>query len=613
MRSIQRSLIIYFLLLLTLGLGVVGVLADRVSSRALMEKEQAAAEAIGLRAEERIRDEREKFDRELLAHARVVGKTANNEYIAQANIESRKFQFVINGPLLGLIPMPGMMTGPVGAISPAVWFAVSAPGRRNPGPLFYPAMRAYFSSLKLDELFLKQLDEDDRSQEFIQFNSSANSVRRSANLGNYTLPFEPAKFGLSLGDHFHDDVNLPGGSVGRRVVFRTVLPFLTSNFARAAGPPGPPNRMNSPPPDPLPGVYIHVARPIAELTETIAKIQYDETEQKDSLSADTARTQSAVRITLATTGVATFAALLVGGPILIRRGMTPLHTLTNAVRGVTEKDFSLPVEKDELSQELLPIHQHLTQTLDQLKHAFDREKQAVADISHELRTPVAALLTTLDVALRKPRSAEQYKQTLGECRVITKQLGQLVERVMTLAYIDAGQTTVAKVRVDARELVERCVSIIRPLAESQGLQFQVHAEYGIELETDADKLREVLTNLLHNAIEYNSPGGCVELFVEQILPNTVRFDVVDKGIGMTPDVVSRVFERFYRADASRTATGVHAGLGLAIVKEYVAQLGGKIHVESEPEKGSRFRVELPTGIVEITPNDRVRDESVRAS
>lgn len=606
MRSIQRSLIIYFLLLLTLGLGVVGVLADRVSSRALVEKEQAAAEAIGLRAEERIRDEREKFDRELLAHARLVGKTANNEYIAQANVESRKFQLVINAPALGLIPMPGMMTGPVGAISPAVWLAVSAPGRRNPGPLFYPVMRAYFSSLKLDELFLKQLDEDDRSQEFIQLNSSANSVRRSANLGNYTLPFEPAKFGLSLGDHFHDDVNLPGGAVGRRVVIKTVLPFLMSNFARTPpGPVPPPNRSGAPPPapDPLPGVYIHVARPIAELTEIIATIHAEATEQKDELSADTARTQSAVRITLATTGAATFAALLVGGPILIRRGMTPLHTLTNAVRGVTEKDFSLPVEKHELSQELLPIHQHLTQTLDQLKHAFDREKQAVADISHELRTPVAALLTTLDVALRKPRSADQYKQTLGECRVITKQLGQLVERVMTLAYIDAGQTTVVNVRVDARELVERCVSIIRPLAESQGLQFQIHAEYGIELETDADKLREVLTNLLHNAIEYNSPGGRVELFVERIRPDTVCFEVADTGIGMSPDVVARVFERFFRADASRTATGVHAGLGLAIVKEYVAQLGGTIHVESEAGKGSRFRVELPTGIRETAPQE----------
>ena len=606
MRSIQRSLIIYFLLLLTLGLGVVGVLADRVSSRALVEKEQAAAEAIGLRAEERIRDEREKFDRELLAHARLVGKTANNEYIAQANVESRKFQLVINAPALGLIPMPGMMTGPVGAISPAVWLAVSAPGRRNPGPLFYPVMRAYFSSLKLDELFLKQLDEDDRAQEFIQLNSSANSVRRSANLGNYTLPFEPAKFGLSLGDYFHDDVNLPGGAVGRRVVIKTVLPFLMSNFARTPpGPVPPPNRSGAPPPapEPLPGVYIHVARPIAELTETIATIHAEATEQKEGLSTDTARTQSAVRIALATTGIATFAALLVGGPILIRRGMTPLHTLTNAVRGVTEKDFSLPVEKDELSQELLPIHQHLTQTLDQLKHAFDREKQAVADISHELRTPVAALLTTLDVALRKPRSADQYKQTLGECRVITKQLGQLVERVMTLAYIDAGQTTVVNVRVDARELVERCVSIIRPLAESQGLQFHIHAEYGIELETDADKLREVLTNLLHNAIEYNSPNGRVELFVERIRPDTVYFEVADTGIGMTPDVVSRVFERFFRADASRTATGVHAGLGLAIVKEYVAQLGGTIHVESEAGKGSRFRVELPTGIRETAPQE----------
>ena len=132
-------------------------------------------------------------------------------------------------------------------------------------------------------------------------------MRRSANLGNYTLPFEPAKFGLSLGDHFHDDVNLPGGAVGRRVVIKTVLPFLMSNFARTPpGPVPPPNRSGAPPPapDPLPGVYIHVARPIAELTEIIATIHAEATEQKDELSADTARTQSAVRITLATTGAA---------------------------------------------------------------------------------------------------------------------------------------------------------------------------------------------------------------------------------------------------------------------------------------------------------------------
>src|SRR5439155_22282400 len=112
------------------------------------------------------------------------------------------------------------------------------------------------------------------------------------------------------------------------------------------------------------------------------------------------------------------------------------------------------------------------------------------------------------------------------------------------------------------------------------------------LETDPAKLREVLMNLLHNAVEYNRPGGTIDLTVRREGPSAV-FEVRDTGIGMTAEVREKIFERFYRADASRQATGIHAGLGLAIVKEYVARLGGTIEVESEPGAGTTFRVTLP--------------------
>ena len=114
-----------------------------------------------------------------------------------------------------------------------------------------------------------------------------------------------------------------------------------------------------------------------------------------------------------------------------------------------------------------------------------------------------------------------------------------------------------------------------------------------EMNTDPDKLREVLNNLLHNAIEYNRPGGSVELRVAADR-GSVTYSVRDTGIGMTPEVRAKIFERFYRADPSRTQTGVHAGLGLAIVHEYVGRLGGTIAVESLPGVGSTFRVTLPT-------------------
>jgi signal transduction histidine kinase len=124
------------------------------------------------------------------------------------------------------------------------------------------------------------------------------------------------------------------------------------------------------------------------------------------------------------------------------------------------------------------------------------------------------------------------------------------------------------------------------------MTFTLSAVGPAELDTDADRLREVLMNLLHNAVEYNRPNGRVELSVRPDAGRVV-FEVRDTGIGMSDAVRAKIFERFFRADASRTATGVHAGLGLAIVKEYVDRLGGTIEVETTPGEGSLFRVSFP--------------------
>jgi two-component system heavy metal sensor histidine kinase CusS len=112
------------------------------------------------------------------------------------------------------------------------------------------------------------------------------------------------------------------------------------------------------------------------------------------------------------------------------------------------------------------------------------------------------------------------------------------------------------------------------------------------LRTDPDKLREILTNLLHNAIEYNRPEGSIELALERENGH-VLLEVKDTGIGIAPEAREHIFERFYRADPSRQADGLHAGIGLAIVKGYVDLMGGTISVESTEGQGTTFRVELP--------------------
>ncbi|AWM39289.1 putative sensor histidine kinase TcrY [Gemmata obscuriglobus] len=359
-------------------------------------------------------------------------------------------------------------------------------------------------------------------------------------------------------------------------------------------------------------VVVQLARAPVIPNDGLAAARAAHDAELDRVRSETQLELAQLRARLVTIGAATFAALVLGGWFIVARGLSPLRTLSDAVSRVSERDFRLPVGPEELGRELAPIHARITQTLTLLQRAFAREKQAVADISHELRTPIASLLATIDVTLRKPRSPEQYRTALEECRLISRQLGQLVERIMTLASLDAGNDHTQVVRTDAGELARGCAAVIRPLAAANDVTLTVRVDDEVRLDTDAGKLREVLMNLLHNAVEYNRPDGTIELVARRDGPAAV-FEVCDTGIGMAADVRERIFERFYRADSSRTATGVHAGLGLAIVKEYMARLKGTITVESEPGVGTTFRVTLPASPDESATPDHVLARAAAAA
>jgi signal transduction histidine kinase len=424
------------------------------------------------------------------------------------------------------------------------------------------------------------------------------AVRSSRLTQDLPLPPLESLDGRRPDDEFKiDDVLLPSGVKLRRVLKvggRPPLYFpvwLTHPGQFASTRP-----VRSPadarPPDLTIRVYLHHARPYPELLAALAEEKKDVEKQLAGVHAESQRELTELRTNLLMIGGGTFLALVLGGWIIVARGLAPVKKLSDAVSLVSEKDFRLPVALADMSRELAPVHRRLNQTLDQLREAFAREKQAVADISHELRTPIASLLATIDVSLRKPRTPEQYRTTLEDCRAIAKQLGQLVERIMTLASLDAGTAHTAMNHTDATELALGCAAVIRPLAEAHGLTLELDIEEGLELTTDRDKLREVLMNLLHNGVEYNQPGGRLDFKVAQE-GDSILFAVRDTGIGIPPELRDKIFERFYRADASRHSTGVHAGLGLAIVKEYVQRLSGTITVESEPSVGSSFEVRVP--------------------
>lgn len=612
MPSLRRSLIGYFLGLLALALGGVGVLIDRFANDALQAREGAERKRIAQEYETHCADSQSKFDDELLIQAQSLGREIRQKYslLAKQAVDDSAKRFPVTMAVLAL----GDLGNPFGiAHTTAV-----AHNYNSRNALFW----AYYSSPQTDERIRRSFAEGGEHPQYFQIHIPRFRRMIRSPDQSFDMPLEvdiepqtetiPQRF---------SDVAVPNAGEFHRVVYRTNLQLTQTRFpnpnpqpppATGTGRPrfpmpaverepgrGPQPRFPIVGPQPqnpdgfFPVVYVQCARPKSDLLERFGEHAAVRDEQLDRVTAETASSLSQLRLQMGTIAAATFLALGIGGWLLVGIGLSPLRKLSDAVSRVNEKDFRLPVEKIELTRELVPIHDRLTHSLESLKRAFEREKEAIADISHELRTPVAGLLATLDVSLRKPRTADQYKGTLEECRAITKQLGHLVERVMTLAYIDAGQTTTAASATDASELAEGCAAILRPLAESHGLTLTSELQNPVELTTDPDKLREVMMNLLHNAVEYNRPGGNVNLRVGKSGPN-VQVEVSDTGIGMSAEVQGKIFDRFYRADPSRTTTGVHAGLGLAIVKEYVQRLGGTIAVESRIGEGTTFRVMLPS-------------------
>jgi signal transduction histidine kinase len=621
MPSIRRSLIGYFLLLLGLALTGVGVLVDTFARSAMQAREEAETRRIQDEIANRKMDAQARFNSTLLQRATAHGTELRRMFVSLGAKETDRAE-IDRFRVLMMASAVGAHVTPGGRLLGASLESAAGPSSRWPTSWYWVHARA-----KTDAEVRKYFADADDHPGYFQFQFP---IRISPILGpsasGLLPPLDVARLNRRTDfEPYCEDVTVNGVLIRRGVVKAPILPpgwplrggldlgrgsdpvrntrFMVGNGSGAIGDArmavgggsGPVGELISrnPNPDPLPFVYIQFGLPKNQLLTEYEQLDQECVDRLATLATEVRDDQSTLRLRLLTIFGLTFVALAVGGWTVVGRGLAPVGRLTEAVSRVSEKDFRLPVEKASLSVELLPIHDRLTHTLGALRRAFEREKQAVADISHELRTPLAGLLATIDVSLRKPRTADQYKATLGECRDIGKQLNRLVERILTLARMDAGQGRHRAEPTDLGELAGGCATVVRPLAEAHDLTLSTDITPGLVGATDPDMLREVVTNLLSNAVEYTEPGGRIELSVRPAGGGRAVIAVRDTGIGMTPEVADKVFERFYRADPSRHTTGVHAGLGLAIVKEYVTRLGGTVGVTSRPGEGSTFTVTLP--------------------
>ena len=283
---------------------------------------------------------------------------------------------------------------------------------------------------------------------------------------------------------------------------------------------------------------------------------------------------------------------ILGGFLLVRRALRPVEQIAQKAQQITQHNLSerLPVTRSGDELERLSIS--LNHMIGRLEDAIQNSKRFVADASHELRTPLTVLRGELENLTQEARLDQAARDTLGSMLEEVERLTHIVEGLVALSRLDAGDAKIEWVQFDLAELAATTADQMNLLAEDKSISVQCNSKQSVLVEGDRARLKQVVVNLLDNAIKYTSRGGSIQLNVTRQNGHAM-LDVTDSGIGIPSEAVPHVFDRFYRVDKARSRDEGGAGLGLSIVKSICTAHGAEVQVESTVGKGSRFRITLP--------------------
>ncbi|HEY1949386.1 MAG TPA: ATP-binding protein [Bryobacteraceae bacterium] len=276
------------------------------------------------------------------------------------------------------------------------------------------------------------------------------------------------------------------------------------------------------------------------------------------------------------------------------RALRALQSVDSAAQQVTGSNLGLQIPRRGADDELDRLIDSFNQMSSRLKAAFDQTRQFSTDVSHELRTPLTAIQGQLEVALLTGKTKEQLQEAIENALTDVERLANLVRALLLLSQSELGQLPTHKSVLDLGELMEELVDGFQIPAEASNVTLKHTTKGKVMCAVDRTQIERVITNLFSNAIKYTPAGGWVKACAETAGSN-VRLIVEDSGVGIPPDHVAHIFDRFYRVPDPNPEKGL--GLGLSFVATIVKAHGGSIQVESEIGKGSRFEVLLPAGVV----------------
>jgi signal transduction histidine kinase len=302
---------------------------------------------------------------------------------------------------------------------------------------------------------------------------------------------------------------------------------------------------------------------------------------------------SSLRWLLIFVGLAATAATAATLHVAVTHGLRPLKDLGGRISGIGQGNLGERIELPQTPAELAVVVDRLNDLLFRLHHAMSRERAFTSEVAHELRTPLAGLEVTLEVAASRQRAPADYEARIGKSLMIVRDMRSMVENLLTLARADAGQLAVNRCAIELESLVEECWNRFAQDAESRHLKASI--EIGqIRLESDRDKLRIVLQNLMDNAVCYCPEGGQIGIaaredggWMELSIRNSATID---------PAQLPHVFDRFWRGDGARSDPAVHCGLGLPLCQKIVRLLDGSIAVQAPDRNTFEVLVRLPATV-----------------
>lgn len=283
------------------------------------------------------------------------------------------------------------------------------------------------------------------------------------------------------------------------------------------------------------------------------------------------------------------------GYLFVKRSFHPVREIVNLARRITAEDLSLRLKPASGGDAVADLTDTLNEMIARLERSFTQAKQFTDDVSHELRTPLTIMKGEIEVAMRQVRSGEEYRDTLESALEEVEKLERIVEDLLFLSRMDAGRINPGFGRIDLdRVILESCESL-RFLARQKGVALEFGAFIQVVIDGDAGLLKRLFFNVLANALRHTPAGGEVTICCGESPdePGKVMVSIGDNGTGIPAESLPRVFDRFYRVDASRSHSTGGTGLGLAIVKKILELHRGMVRVESEPGRGTVFFVFLP--------------------